>query len=381
MTRRLRVLEMIDRPTLGGGQIHLLTLARRLDKGLFDVAVAASGGGPLEAEARKAELPFVPLPIGKSLSRAEARTIAGVLRERGIDILHTHGGVAGLAGRRAAARAGTPVVVHTLHGIHYLHYRNPFLKYALVLAERRLARRTDAVIFVSRADYDRGARLRLAPKARMRLIRNGVEPLGDSGPDGARRLDALRASLKLDGPLVAAVSRLHRQKGVVHLLKAAPEILGRCPAAKIAVAGGGPLEAELRGLATRLGLDRRVMLLGEREDARDILALADVVVLPSLWEGLPLVLLEAAQLGKAVVATGIDGVREVLRDGETGLLVPPARPEALAEAVSRLLAEPGLAARLGEAARAEIPAAFPVDRMVAETSRLYLELASAKIPS
>jgi glycosyltransferase involved in cell wall biosynthesis len=246
MTRKLRVLEMIDAPTLGGGQVHLLTLARHLDKSLFDASIAASGGGPLEEEARAAGLPFVPLPIRKKPSRKDTRAIADALRERGVDVLHTHGGVAGLAGRRAAAKAGTPVVVHTLHGIHYLHYRNPFLKYLLVFAERRLARRTDAVIFVSRADYDRGTRLRLAPQPKMRLIRNGVEPPVDEGPAGERRREALRAALELAGPVVGAVSRLHRQKGVIHLLRAAPEILRRRPEARIVVAGGGPLEDAAR---------------------------------------------------------------------------------------------------------------------------------------
>jgi glycosyltransferase involved in cell wall biosynthesis len=381
MMRKLRVLEMIDKPSLGGGQAHLLTLAKHLDGSLFEVEIAAAGGGPLEEEARKAGLPFVPLPVRKSLSRKNARTIARVLRERRIDILHTHGGVAGLVGRRAAARAGTPVVVHTLHGIHYLHYRNPFLKYLLVLAERRLARRTDAVIFVSRADYDRGTWLRLAPQPKMRLIRNGVALPDDDGPDGGRRREALRAALELDGPVVGAVSRLHRQKGVIYLLRAAPEILRRRPEARIVVAGGGPLEGELRRLVTRLGQDRRVLLLGERSDARDLLALFDVLVLPSLWEGLPLVLLEAAMLGKPIVATDIDGVREVVRDGETGLLVPPARPDALAAAVVGLLDDPGLAARLGGAARSEIRAEFSLERMVKETQNLYLDLASAKIPA
>lgn len=380
MTRKLRVLEMIDRPALGGGQVHLLTLARHLDKSLFDVAVAAAPGGPLEDAARTAGLAFVPVPVRKSLTGRVAREIASILRERRIDILHTHGGVAGLAGRRGAAGAGTPVVVHTIHGIHYLHYRNPALRRLFVLLERRLSRGTDAVIFVSEADYDRGARLRLAPRPKMRLIRNGVEAPPDEGPDGERRREALRAELKLDGPVVGAIARLHRQKGVAHLLAAAPAILERQPAAKIVVAGGGSLEDDLRRLATRLGLDRRVLLLGERTDARDLLALFDVCVLPSLWEGLPLVLIEAAWLGKPIVATAIDGVREVLRDGETGLLVPPADPAALAGAVVRLLEDPALAASLGAAARAEVPAEFSLERMIGATERLYRELAADKIP-
>jgi len=379
--RKLRVLEMIDKPFLGGGQMHLLALAGGLDKVRFDVAVASMPGGALETEAAKAGLLFWPVPLRKRLSGESIREIARLLRANEIDILHTHGGVAGLFGRRAAARAGTSVVVHTLHGIHYLHYRNPVLKYLLVLDERRLARRTDAVIFVSEADFDRGERWRLVPRSRMRLIRNGVPPDPGADLEILRRRDELRAALKLAPPVVGAVSRLHRQKGVIHFLRAAPAILRRRPDAKIVIVGGGPLEREVRRLAARAGLDRQVLILGERPDARDLLSLFDVFVLPSLWEGLPLVLIEAASLGKPIVASIIDGVREVLRDGETGLLVPPAKPAELAAAVVRLLEDPDLAARLGAAARREIPPRFTLERMVGDTQNLYLELASAKIPS
>jgi glycosyltransferase involved in cell wall biosynthesis len=379
--RKLRVLEMIDKPFLGGGQVHLLALACGLDKARFDVTVASMAGGPLETESRKADLPFLAVPLRKRLSRESIREIARLLRAHEIDILHTHGGVAGLFGRRAAAKAGTPVVVHTLHGIHYLHYRNPVLKYLLVLDERRLARRTDAVIFVSEADYDRGERWRLVPNSRMRLIRNGVAPDAGADPESLRRRDELRAALKLTPPVVGAVSRLHRQKGIVHLLAAVPEILRRRPEAKIVIVGGGPLDQEMRRLVARAGLDRHILILGERPDARDLLSLFDIFVLPSLWEGLPLVLIEAASLGKPIVASAIDGVREVLRDGETGLLVPPAKPAELAAAVVRLLEDRDLGAKLGAAARREIPPRFTLERMVGETQNLYLELAFAKIRS
>ena len=381
MMRRLRVLEMIDKPFLGGGQAHLLALAGGLDKARFEVAVAAMPGGPLEAEAGKAGLPFWPVPLRKRLSGNGIPEIASLLRANGIDILHTHGGVAGLFGRRAARRAGTPVVVHTLHGIHYLHYRNPLLKYLLVLDERRLARRTDAVIFVSEADFDRGERWRLVPRSKMRLIRNGAAPDPGAEPESERRREELRAALKLGPPVVGAVSRLHRQKGVIPLLRAVPDILKMRPEAKIVLVGGGPLEGDVRRFAARAGLDRHVLILGERPDARDLLSLFDVFVLPSLWEGLPLVLIEAASLGKPIVASAIDGVREVLRDGETGLLVPPGKPRPLAAAVVRLLEDPALAARLGAAARLEIPSRFTLEKMIGETQNLYLDLASAKIPS
>jgi glycosyltransferase involved in cell wall biosynthesis len=118
-------------------------------------------------------------------------------------------------------------------------------------------------------------------------------------------------------------------------------------------------------------------MLGERIDARELLSLFDIFALSSLWEGLPLALLEAAAMGKPIVATDIDGVREVIQDGETGLLVPPANPEKLAEAILRLLQDKDLARKLGENAKATIPASFPLSKMIEETEQLYLRLFQA----
>jgi glycosyltransferase involved in cell wall biosynthesis len=378
--RKIRVLELIDKPFLGGGQVHLLSLAKGLDKTRYEVGVAASGGGPLEDETKRAGLDFVAVPVEKKLGRAAVRAIADVLAERRVDLLHTHGGVAGLFGRRAAAAAKTPVVVHTLHGIHYLHYRNPVLRYLFILQERHFVRTTDAVIFVSDADAAAGRRYRLAPEAKMKVIKNGVDFSAVPDPTKIRpALDNLKASLRLTTPIIGTVARLHRQKGVVYLLGAAAEILSRYPEATIVAVGGGPEEKRLRELIAASNLENRVLLLGERSDAREIMALFDVFVLPSLWEGLPLALLEATALGKAIVAADIDGVREVLEDGTTGLLVPPKDPGAISAAVLRLIEDKGLSSKLGAAAKATIPPRFTLKHMIEEVDRLYFELAAKKI--
>jgi glycosyltransferase involved in cell wall biosynthesis len=378
--RKIRVLELIDKPFLGGGQVHLLSLAKGLDKTRYDIAVAAGGGGPLEGETKRAGLDFVAVPVGKKLGRAAVRAIAGVLDERRVDILHTHGGVAGLFGRRAASAAKTPVVVHTLHGIHYLHYRNPVLRELLVLQERHFARTTDAVIFVSEADAAAGRRHRLVPEQKIRVIRNGVDFAALPDPAKIRpALDRLASELHLSFPVVGTVARLHRQKGVIHLLNAAPEILGRFPDAAVVVVGGGPEEPRLRAAVSAARLEGRVFLLGERSEARDIMTLFDVFVLPSLWEGLPLALLEASALGKAIVATDIEGVREVLENNRTGLLVPPKDPAALAAAAVRLIGDRGFAATLGAAAKAAIPPRFTLESMLEAVDRLYCELAEKKL--
>jgi glycosyltransferase involved in cell wall biosynthesis len=369
---RIKVLEMIDRSFLGGGQITLLSLVKGLDKDKFEVMAASGGGGPLVDELGKLGVPHIPIDVRKLSGPGAVGRIAAVLRGAAIDVLHTHGGVAGLYGRLAAKKAGIPAVVHTLHGIHYLHYRNPLLKWAFIVLERRLSRFTDAVIFVSQADLRRGMKLRLAPAGKARLIRNGIDPPGMiPGFDRA----AKKIELGSDGrPLIVAVSRLHRQKGLKYLLRAVPLIREGIPAVKVVIAGGGPLASKLASAVRRLRIGESASLLGEREDAREVLAAADVFVLPSLWEGLPYVLVEAAALGKPIVASDIDGVREVVRSGETGVLVPPRDPGSLAAALILLLMDQDLAGKLGERARRDIPSDFALERMVRETEALYLEV-------
>jgi len=372
LSRRLRILEVIDRPFLGGGQVTVLNLARGLDRNDFEVAIACGGEGPLVEAAARIGIRHVDVAMGKTRGAAPVGELAAVMKRESFDVVHTHGGVAGLFGRLAARRARVPAVVHTLHGIHYLHYRNPFLKRALILLERRLSKTTDAVVAVSEADERQVLRLRLAAGEKVKLIRNGVAPPAlPPGFDPAAKKRALGFG---PGPLVGAVSRLHRQKGLLHLVRAAALFGTLWPEAAVAVVGGGPLRESLEKETRKWGLGDRFRFLGERAGAPEILACFDVFVLPSLWEGLPYALVEAAAASRPIAATAIDGVLEVVRDGETGLLVPPANPEALSKAVLRLLGDPGLAGRLGRAAREAIPPRFGMDIMIGETAALYRKL-------
>jgi glycosyltransferase involved in cell wall biosynthesis len=370
---KLRIVEMIDKPILGGGQTALLLLAENLDRDLFEVYVCSDGEGPLAEEARRKGLNFVSVPLDKDFGFRSRREIASVLIELKIDVLHTHGGVAGLHGRSAARRAGTPAIVHTLHGIHYLHYRNPFLRWLYVFLERRYSRFTDRLVFVCQSDLRRAKRHRLAPEGKMSVILNGLEVRPPPGPDVlARRRSELG---RMPGQLVVGtVARLHRQKGIVHLLRAGELIFKAVPESGLVIVGDGPEAVKMRREAGRLGLRERCLFLGAQEDATTLMALFDVFVLPSLWEGLPFVLVEAAALGKPIVATAVDGVPEVLEDGRTGLLVPPGSPAALAEAIIRLLRDKSEAGRLADKARSLVPPRFPIRRMVEQTQNLYLEL-------
>jgi glycosyltransferase involved in cell wall biosynthesis len=168
-------------------------------------------------------------------------------------------------------------------------------------------------------------------------------------------------------PIVLTIARLDAQKGISHLLDAAAGV----PGASFAIAGDGPDRAALEARATSLGLGERARFLGHRRDVPALLAAADLFVLPSLYEGLPLAVLEAMAAGVPVIATAIGGTDEIVRDGETGMLVPPADPHALVAAITQTLSDRDRAMRLAAEARSYVERQYSVESMVGAVSRLY----------
>lgn len=373
---KIRILEMIDQPFLGGGQINLLSLVKNLDREKFEVFVCSQGGGPLVDEVEKNDIQHFPVPFSKRIGRKTGHKIRIILKDNKIDILHTHGGIAGFYGRWAAWKCRTPVIVHTLHGIHYLHYRNFLLKHFFILLERYYSRMSDAVVFVSEADKEKGRKFNLAPEGKTYTIKNGIDLSAFKEDYTVNSKTDKKKEVKLESfqPLVGTVARLHRQKGILYLLRAAKQISQVFPRIKILIIGGGPLRQKLERMARRLGIEECVWFMGERKDAQELTSLFDVFVLPSLWEGLPYVLMEASILGKPIVATDVDGNREIIEDGKTGILIPARDPEKMAEAVIRLLRDKDFASQLGESAKEIIPPKFTLSRMVEEMQSLYLKL-------
>ena len=381
---RIRVLEMIDSTFLGGGQINILSLVSSLDKSLFDVLVCSRAGGAFVQAVKDEGIRHIPIPITKRISRKISAEISKVLSDNKIDVLHTHGGVAGLYGRWAAKRNKIPVVVHTLHGIHYLHYRNFILKSVYVFLERWFSRFTDAVIFVCESDRNMAIKYALVPERKTLVIRNGVDLLRFEAPTARKNIPSdfvETLGLDLSKPVVGTVARLHRQKGLPYLLKAARLLLHDIPGIQFFIVGGGPWKDKLTKLNKALGLENVVHFLGERKEIPEILSLFDVVALPSLWEGLPYSLMEAGALGKPVVATDVDGVREIIFDGKTGRLVPAKDPGRLAQAIGELIEDRELALGLGATLKDDLQKRYTLSRMVEEVQNLYLRLFRQKTES
>ncbi|HEX8203809.1 MAG TPA: glycosyltransferase [Isosphaeraceae bacterium] len=367
----LNVLQLIPTLDRSGAEKQMVLLARGLPRERFRVEVAAlTRLGPLAEELAAAGLPVTPLNKRHKADPFALSRLVALLRARRVDVLQTWLFAAHAYGRLAARRAGVPVVVAAEMAVDLWKTR------AHLAVDRALARWTDRVVGNSRAvvDFYRAAGL---PADRLACIPSGI------GPEGPPAVDpgAVRGELGLpaDAPLVLFVGRLAAQKGVADLLAALDLLQHVRPDLRTLIVGAGPLRGRLEETARAFGLlGGAVRFLGHRADVPRLLAAADLLVLPSLYEGLPNAVLEAMRAGKPVVATAAPGTTEVVVAGRTGLLVPVHAPPALAQAIRTVLDDPALARRLGEAGRARVEAEFGAETMVARFAALYEELARAK---
>lgn len=293
----------------------------------------------------------------------ELRSLRRTIREHDPDLVHLHSSIAGLAGR-LAVRGWVPTVFQP-HAWSFLAV-DGLARRAALAWERLAARWTAAVVCVSEAEHQLGREAGI--DARFSVVRNGVDVEAVREASDAERRSA-RGRLGLDdGPLVVCVGALRRQKGQDLLLRAWPRVREHVRGAQLALVGDGP---DRRALERR-GVER-VVFAGERLDVADWLAAADVVALPSRWEGMSLVLLEAMARGRSVVATDVPGVREALGEA-AGAVVPAEAPEALSQELVARLLDRERAAREGRIARERAEQSHDLRRACADLAALYGEL-------
>jgi len=301
------------------------------------------------------------------------------LRREEYSIVHTHTSKGGFIGRLAAWLAGVPVIVHTVHGFAF-HEQSPALVRILYSALERLAARwCHRIVSVSEFHERWAVELNICSPLQIQAIPNGITPPGRS--DGCE-LTRLRHELGVgEGDLlILTPARLAADKGLSYLVEAAAILNRDVGGYRIAIAGDGPVRARLERLARDRGVSGAVTFLGFRQDIGDLLAAADLVVLPSLREGLSISLLEAMAAGKPIIASSIGSHREVAAQAEMARLVPPADPVALAEAIQEFAGDPALRAHLAASARSLFEARYTEDRMLNAYRQLYLSLVERKLP-
>jgi glycosyltransferase involved in cell wall biosynthesis len=373
------LLYVTDAEAIGGAESYLRTLLLHADRRRYQVGLLLpprSALQPLvdEARAHGIEISTLDQVHSEGLDRAAIMRAARTFRQLRPDIVHFN-----LPAPRRSAEA---VLAAALVGV-----RRRLATFQLVTPVPRFRRLNGWVRSLNRQVQYRTLHQGIAvsagnwrllvdqygfPAARLQLIYNGVDT--DHfvpGADGA----AIRQAWGIPAGelLLGVVGRLSHQKGHRSLFAALPAIWAAFPDTHVALIGSGELEDQLRAEAASLDSSGRIHFVGQQRQMPQALAALDLFVLPSLYEGLPFAALEAMAMQRAIVATAVDGIAELIEHERTGLVVPVSAPERLAEAIARLLADPSLRAQLGRAARAKVEAEFNQRSMIERTFALYTE--------
>lgn len=369
-----RICYIVDNISFRGGERTFAQLAMGLDRNRYDVHMICSPGGRFVEMLEEAHISTFPVNMRNKWNLLAVLPMAHYLKQHRFDIVHTQGR-GDPFGRIAARLARVPLVISTTAMIvsrywgvelwRQLLYRaidrvtNPLVEHWIVV------NRESAEVLVK--DYG-------IPQDRVTVILNGIEPEQYAFSQVRRDTWRTRWGVKRDALVVGAIGRLTWQKGFEYLIRAWPQVCAQVSNARLFILGDGELEGELKTLADHLGITDTCVFTGFEPNVPAALAGMDVFVLPSIIEGLPMVLLEAMAAGKPVAASRIVGSLEVVTENVDGLLVEPGDADSLAAVLIRLLQSPDLVARLGAAAQCTVRQQFTVERMTQETDALYKQL-------
>lgn len=382
-----KVLHIITRLDKGGSPEIALSIAQRLDRDRYEVKLISG----LTVEPQRhikdyTEKTGVKVTFVTGLRR-EINPVKDFLaflklywliKRENPDIVHTHTSKAGILGRWAAELARVPIIIHMPHGHVFCGYYGSLKSKFLVLLERVTAKITDSIITLTEIGKEEHVKYGIGREKQFIPIHNGIELRDylDLKVDVAAKKRQM--NLASSSVVVGVFARLEPIKGHRFVLEAAALVVKDFPELKVLVVGSGSLRERLEEKAKKLNLTRCVDFLGTIDDIREVLPICDIVVLPSLYEGFGIVLIEAQAAGKAVVATKVGGIPEVVKDGETGILVPSRDPQAMAEAIITLLSDKERCYNIGEAGRAWVAPRFSAELMVGKIEQLYQNLLRKK---
>jgi len=380
----LRVLHIHTLPIISGSGINTFLTMKGLDKTRYQVELACAPGGPLIDLVKRngmkvRELKHLVQPLSPTHDVLALASSYMLVNKNRYDIVHTHNSKAGFIGRLAARLSRIPVIVHTVHGFAFHDQEPPWRQFLFRNLERLASHWCDRIIFISQPLMDWAFRENIVDARKTAKIYSGIE-LDHFQPVTASEKNRIRKKWHLNqkDAVIGIVSKLWEGKGHAILIHAFAQIKKQIPQARLVIVGEGYLYPELARLVERLGLSDSVVFTGFLMDVAEIIATFDVAVLPSFFEGMGRVLLEAMAMERPVVASAVGGIPDLVADGVNGFLVPPGEVKKLKEAIVKLLEDKKLARRFGKQGRKRITEQFSAKRMVQSIDRVYRELLSMK---
>lgn len=385
--RRIQVVHVITRMTRGGAQENTLATVLNLKKRGYSVALVTGSSwgreGEILSEVLEEGLEVAVLP---ELIRevhpwrdpmAFMKLSSWLARNRCV-ILHTHMSKAGFLGRLSARLLAIPVVIHTPHGHVFHSYFHPWKERLFLALERIAARGSDRLIALTERCRLEHLERGVGTPEKWVTIPSGVDELRFLVPSDDREAKLSHFRIPPGRKIIGFIGRLAPVKGASYLIEALPKIFQRVPESHCFLVGDGEEKRALQARVEELGLTNHVTFTGHRHDVPEFLSLFDVLVVPSLNEGMGRVIVEAGILQRAVVGTRVGGVPDLIEDGKTGILIEPRNPAEIARSVIRFLEDPEFSKRLGKELQTKVLDGFTERQMVEKIHSLYQEVLQEK---
>ncbi|MBD3343561.1 MAG: glycosyltransferase [Chitinivibrionales bacterium] len=384
----LKNLHIITRLIRGGADESVLSLVMGLEEAEYEVMLLVGGDSdPVYIEQYKEHVNILQEPslrrnIKLFCDLLSFCRIYQYIKKEKFDIVHTHTAKAGFIGRIAAKLAGVPIIIHTVHGITFHEFTPPIRRTIYLAFEKIAASITDKFIAVGRDLQNYYLRNRIGRSEQYSIIHTGmdIERFYQAGnlPVNIIKKKRLEFQISSKSIIIGKVARLDFGKGQQYLIQAAPKIINHFPDAKFIFAGEGPYRKKLETMVKDLALDDHVLFTGFRRDIEEMIAMFDIAVFTSLWEGLPRVVVQYIAVGKPVVAFDIDGVAELVKNGVNGFTVPAKDVDQLAKRIIELLDHLPNSRIMGKNGRRFIDESWGIDRMVTEIDQEYQLLLKKK---
>lgn len=371
---KIKIFRFLTNTCWGGVEENTLALVRRMPGEIFFNIIACpyTVADTFKERLEGVNCSVIPIDADGMTNPREIFRLYRIIRHERPEIVHSHLFRSSAIASPLAALVGVPVVIETAHlgG----EWRGNVLK-RWRLVDQTVAYFVTKIIAVSEALKRYLVEAKTISPEKVEVIHNGRD-LDYFRPLDADAVDALKSKLQItkEQEVITVVGRLQHQKGHKYFLEALPGVIQEFPNLRVLLVGDGELRGQLEEYCRSLGVEKNVIFTGFQEDVRGMLGISDVVVLPSLFEGLPLTTIETSAMGKAIVATAVNGTPEVVKHGETGLLVPPKEPLALKDAVLTLLKNRELREKMGKVGRKYVTTNFDVKSQVEKTTALYLRL-------
>jgi len=364
----MKILHVFKITGISGSENHLLTLLPRLAERDLEVVVIlmVEPGNPVTEFSQvleKSGIRIFRVIIGFHISLPAFLKIKGIIKEEMPDIVHTHLIHGDFYGTLAARQVGIKIIITSKHNDDNFR-RMRLIRYL----NRYFNRRAEKVIVISSALEHFCIEFEHVDPGKIEVIRYGLDDF--SSKLGVRDLRE-KLGYQPEGILFGIIARLTDQKGHIYLLKAFKKVNAKYPRAKLLIVGSGELSVKLEEMVSELNLNNQVKFTGRREDTADIYHALDVFVHPSIWEGFGLVFLEAMSFSLPIVATRVSAIPEVVKDGETGILVSPKNITDLAEAMVWMIENPARRVKMGRLGKNRVDRVFPVDKMVDKIIAIY----------